>query len=93
MPGGDSLARLLTRERGVRNHKALPQLSETQILDWADAHHERTGRWPGMVAGDIPDSGGETWCAVYQALRRGARGLPAGDSLVRLLARHGRGTA
>jgi hypothetical protein len=35
LPGGDSLPRLLARERGTRNHKALPPLSEEQILTWA----------------------------------------------------------
>lgn len=43
VPGGSSLARLLALHRGVRNRKALPNLTEEQILAWADAHHARTG--------------------------------------------------
>jgi hypothetical protein len=92
LPAGSSLARLLAARRGVRNKGAAPPLSVEQILAWADEHRRRTGRWPWMAAGPIPDSGGETWCGVYMALRHGRRGLPGGDSLVRLLERH-RGTA
>jgi hypothetical protein len=33
---------------------------------------------------------GEHWLAINGALRRGSRGLPGGDSLARLLVRHGR---
>ena len=39
LPGGDSLARLLDRERGVRNLGNLPPLTEDQIVAWARAHH------------------------------------------------------
>src|SRR5882672_7753208 len=35
-PGGSSLARLLTRHRGVRNRKELPPFTVAQILKWAD---------------------------------------------------------
>jgi hypothetical protein len=56
---------------------------------WADEHQRRTGRWPGTTAGPIPGSGGETW-TVAQALQKGWRGWPGGDSLSRLLKRHGR---
>jgi hypothetical protein len=70
--------------------QAVPKLNVKQFLAWADAHHESTGRWPGMQAGEIPGSGGETWRAVYLALRRGTRELPGGDVLRTLLARHGR---
>ena len=64
---GSSLARLLAAERGARDVKAPPRLSEARVLAWADEHHARTGRWPGAAAGEIPGSGGETWCAVYLA--------------------------
>jgi hypothetical protein len=58
-----------------------------QILAWADAHRERTGRWPSRASGVVAAAPGETWVAIDQALRRGDRGLPGGDSLARLLAR------
>jgi hypothetical protein len=90
LPGGDTLARLLARERGVFNPKGRPGLSHGQILDWADAHRCRTGSWPGVRSGAIPEAPGENWWAVHMALYRGHRGLPGGDSLAQLLTRHGR---
>jgi hypothetical protein len=68
-----------------------PELSIAQILAWADAHHERTGKWPkkessGRIAGSL----GEKWLNVDMALRKGLRGLPSGSSLARLL-NEGRG--
>ena len=46
LPGGSSLAQLLAEHEGVRNIHDLPPLSEQQILQWADEHHQRTGSWP-----------------------------------------------
>lgn len=85
---GGTLARLLARERGLRNHMALPPLSEAQVLAWADAHHQRAGSWPQANAGAIPVAPGEFWQAVDAALRQGHRGLPGGSSLRKLLAKH-----
>jgi hypothetical protein len=87
LPGGSSLARLLVRRRGARSTRYLPPLGIRQILRWADAHRQRLGAWPSQWSGPIPDSGGETWQSVNRALRNGARGLPAGSSLLKLLAR------
>lgn len=86
--GGSSLARLLADERGVRNIHRLPPLTEEQILAWADAFHQGTGSWPTRESGTIPDSGGEKWSSVDVALRLGARVLPGGSSLAKLLAHH-----
>src|SRR5262249_52355965 len=77
LPGGLSLARLLARHRGVRNVAGLPPLTPGHILAWADDHHRRTGRWPGMTAGPVPGVGGETWNGVGLALRRGGRACRA----------------
>jgi hypothetical protein len=63
-----------------------PQLTVAQILAWADAHHRRTGRWPGLNSGPVEEAPRETWRAISQALRNGFRGLPGGSSLVQLLA-------
>ena len=90
LPGDDSLARLLLRERGAYNPVARPPLRVGQILGWAEAHRGRTGGWPSALSGPIPEAPGESWRAVDDALRRGYRGLPGGDSLARLLARQGR---
>ncbi|OWK35645.1 hypothetical protein [Fimbriiglobus ruber] len=86
--GDSSLTQLLAERRGIRNPKALPPFTHEQILAWADAHHARTGRWPVRTSGPIPDAPGETWLTVDAALAMGRRGLPGGESLARLLARH-----
>jgi hypothetical protein len=68
--------------------RAHPRLTPALILAWADAHHAATGRWPTCdltpVLGGPP---GLRWQWVNQALGLGARGLPGGDSLPRLLRR------
>jgi hypothetical protein len=87
LPGGSSIARLLAEKRGVRNPAAVPRMEQWEILAWADAFRERTGRWPTAKAGPIPESPGDTWNAVDSALYVGLRGLPGNDSLARLLAR------
>ena len=87
LPGGDSLARLLQRERGVRNKQGLPPLTEDGVLAWAKAHHGRTGHWPNEYSGLIADAPGERWYNVNACLREGLRGLPGGDTLSRLLFR------
>jgi hypothetical protein len=87
LPGGSSLAQLFQVRRGVRNPQARPRLQRWEILFWADAHHNRTGRWPTRGSGAIPQAPGETWAAVNSALKKGGRGLPGGHSLARLLDR------
>jgi hypothetical protein len=87
LPGGSSLARLLAKKRGVRNIRDVPKLRIGSILEWADAHRARTGRWPGQLAGPIFEAPGETWTAVALALKRGTRGLAGGLSLHQLLTR------
>src|ERR1700722_7091481 len=72
----------------VEQRGALPDLTESQILDWADAYRKRTGRWPTCRSGAISTSSGETWQAVQEALRVGMRGLGGGSSLARLLAKN-----
>src|SRR5262249_54086814 len=71
--GGSSLAQLLAKHRGVRNRKALPDLTDEQILAWADAHHQRTGAWPTARSGAVEDAAGETWMAINLALNHGQR--------------------
>src|SRR5258708_4514786 len=78
LPGGSSLARLFAQYRGRRNQMALPRLSLGQILKWADAHHARTGEWPGVTSGGITGTTNEKWKNIDAALRDGVRGLPGG---------------
>ena len=87
LPAESSLARLLSEHRGVRNRRALPPYIVAQVLEWADAHHRRMGRWPNENSGPVVDAPGETWNAVEAALRQGSRGFPGGSSIARLLAK------
>ncbi len=57
-----------------------------EILRWADAHRERTGKWPTRDGGNIIEAKFESWHGVDQALRKGFRGLAGGSSLAHLLA-------
>jgi hypothetical protein len=91
LPGGSSLARLLAERRGRRNRRQAPRLTEGELLRWADLHRGRTGRWPTPTSGPLPEAPGETGSAVASALYAGRRGLPGGQTLARLLRRHGRG--
>lgn len=90
LPGGDSLARFLSRYRGKRNRKALAAYTTKKILVWADAHMRRTGRRPTTLSGAIPESPGDTWCSVGRAFSSGRRGLRGGSSLARFLTQHDR---
>jgi hypothetical protein len=88
LPGGSSVARLLAEHRGHRNIMDLPRLTVDLILTWADAWHRRTGRWPLIESGPIPEAPADTWRSVYTALWHGGRGLPPGGTLPKLLAEH-----
>ena len=90
LPGGDSLARLLARRRGVPNRMALPSFTVKQILRWADDYYRVHGRWPSRDHGPIDGAGGATWNAVDLALKKGLRSLAGGDSLAELLDRRRR---
>jgi hypothetical protein len=84
---GSTLAKLLVGELGIRIRGLPPPLSLRQILAWADAHHDRTGKWPTKRSGPIPEAPGENWNSVCYALAAGIRGLPSGWSLRSLLTR------
>jgi len=88
LPGGNSLSRLLAEKRGVRHPFRQPQLSVKQILAWADAYHARTGKWPISSSGPVGTGTDEKWSMIDNALRHGRRGLPANQSLHRLLLRY-----
>ncbi len=87
LEGGSSLAQFLVQHRGKRTHLDLPRLTIRQILAWADAHYARTGAWPNVNSGSIPEAPEENWASIDNALRLALRGLPGGSSLARLLAR------
>ena len=77
-PGGSSLARLLAERRGVRNRNHPPPLAVAEILAWADAHHDRTGEWPGVKTGPVVESPDENWRAISSALGTVRGACPAG---------------
>ncbi len=87
LPGGSSLARLLSERRGQRNRMSLPPLTEAAVVSWADAFKRRKGRHPARSDGPVGKAPGESWGAIDVALKAGARGLAGGSSLARLLAR------
>jgi hypothetical protein len=79
----------LPRRTRRRLKGSRPELTVDQVLDWSDAHHRRTGRWPVTASGPVRAGPlGVTWRKVDNALRLGLRGLPGGSSLARLLAEH-----
>ena len=86
LPGGSSLAKLLTEKRGVRVLNAPPKLTIQQILKWADSYHQVTGKWPKESSGEVLGVSGERWGNISNALLQGQRGLPGGSSLAKLLA-------
>ena len=90
LPGGSSLARLLEEHCGKRKRPPALLLTVKQILAWADAYHERTGRWPNRSSGPVADTPGENWRAIDTALRRGHRNLPGDSSLSWFLAENDR---
>jgi superfamily II DNA or RNA helicase len=81
LPGGSSLAKLLSSKRGSRNKAALPRLSKEIIETWAKRYRDRQGRWPRSNSGNIQESPLDTWQAIDQALLAGLRGMPSGSSL------------
>jgi hypothetical protein len=85
LPAGRGLADLIRQRLDPTVVVGSSKLTVDQILAWADAHHARTGCWPVGSSGLIPGAPGEKWCNLDAALRHGARGLPSGLSLRRLL--------
>ncbi len=87
LPGGSSLSLFLDERHVERARRpTLPNLTIEQILDWAEAHFKKHGRWPLSKSGLIPGAPRrETWQKVAVALLHGNRGLSGRTSLARLL--------
>jgi hypothetical protein len=88
LPGGDTLAALLTRKRGARKKRNLPKLTRQLVLEWADLYYQENGCWPNHLAGPIAEAPGETWLAVEMALRQGIRGFKERSTLYQLLRKY-----
>jgi hypothetical protein len=76
---------LLAENRGVRNPLDLSSLTAEQILEWADAHHQKNGKWPHQRSGAVSGVPGEKWVNINAALSNGRRGLLGGSSLAKLI--------
>ena len=85
LAGGDSIAKILLRYRGVRRARNRPHFTLKQILACADRYHARYGRWPTPQSGPVAGAPGDTWMAIEKALRLPCRGLPSGYTLATLL--------
>src|SRR5262249_12299058 len=86
LPGGMTLRHVFGRPVRRKPPEGWPTLTIPEILAWADAHREATGRWPSRNSGPIRDAPyPETWLAVDVGLSQAHRGLPGGVSLSRLL--------
>ncbi len=84
LPGGSSLAQLLSKQRGSNPKSGKPLLRVEQIVAWVESHYQRTGEWPTKASGPVAEAPGETWSALNSALTDGNRGLPGGSSLLKL---------
>ena len=86
LPGGDSLARLLRRKRKIKDARmTMPDLTLKNVLEWADAHHARTGKWPLHNSGVVPECRAITWGTINRRLRQGRLGQPKGTTLSKWL--------
>lgn len=56
LPGGSTLSTLLEQKRGKPKSFYLVRPTNKQILDWAYAEYERTGKWPHKNSRDIPEA-------------------------------------
>jgi len=90
--GGDTLAGLLSRERGYQplNLTKPPPLSEAEIIEDARYHLRVTGRLPTKKSGPVLNAPNDKWSSRHAALRDGSRGLAgAPRSLRQLFEKHG----
>jgi hypothetical protein len=88
LPGKSSLSSLLAANGIKHNPKALPRLSVSQILNWADAFFQRHGYWPLRDSGPVAGVRLESWLGIDTALRCGLRGLSRSVSLAQFLNKH-----
>jgi hypothetical protein len=93
LSGTMSLSQLLQKHRHELYRPPPPRLNVNKVLESADLHHARTGRWPSRKTGSVPHMPGITWSQVDIWINRGKNGLPGGSSLAKLLKQHGRGRA
>lgn len=86
--GPHSLSSLLGNHYGEKYRHWLAPLSVKLIIEWAEKHKARTGKWPRVNSGPIPEAPPNTWCGINDALLHRRRGLLGGITLAQLLDRH-----
>src|SRR5260370_38076131 len=69
------------KRRPPRLREKRTELTVEQILAWADAHHQRTGRWPTKTTGPVAETLKKTWLGGDSALRAGGPGFPGARPL------------
>jgi hypothetical protein len=89
LSGGSSLGLLLSAKRSARVKAALPSLSPMKIKAWVRFYVARHGRAPTRASGPIPNTGGETWSGVDNALKYVRRGIKSKSSLSELVRAEG----
>jgi len=78
-----TLPRLLYANRDL-GRLLRPVFTLKQILQWADQHHEQTGKWPRCNSGPVPSEPRISWQTVHYALQSGKVGSKK-TSLFKLL--------
>jgi hypothetical protein len=58
------------------------------ICGWLDEYFELHEKYPSRNAGEIPNSGGETWNQVHASIYCKGRGLPRKMTLPEFIAEH-----
>lgn len=87
LPGGSSLSRLMKRSNtGYSSRLEKPTLTTEAILERCVEYFVNCKKYPTRKSGAVQGGyKGDTWMAYDQALTKGARGLPGGSSLAKLL--------
>lgn len=92
LPGDSTLARFLREQFNTTDRRGRVVLTPELILKWADAHFERTGRWPAVRQSHlpqypVPESPGDNWRLINVAMHHGHRGYKGPPSLRALLSK------
>ena len=64
------------------------RLTSRKVIDWANAHYVRKGKWPTYQSGRVFEAPDLDWSSIDGCLEFGGLGLPGGSSLAHLLAQH-----
>jgi hypothetical protein len=88
LPGGSSLTKILYEHRAVQSVWLIGEVTEEQVLDYADSWKAAHGRWPGQKDGPVNEGSSITWRAISKWLCYGKHGLPGGSTIGRLIQEH-----